>query len=201
MNRFLRLALAPLVVALALGFTSAAYAGEAQSYLQGKQTELTAALRMPKNDPARTPKLETLLDGMFDYDKLASDTIPSTAPEATAEQLSQFRTLLKKLVRNAYQKNIEKTLEYEVTWVNDSGGTDHAVVETKASPKRRGQGQEEVSIKYKMSKKNGVWMITDVVTEEASLVNGYKNQFGRALKNGGWDNLINKLKTRAAKGR
>jgi phospholipid transport system substrate-binding protein len=196
MNRFFRLALAPLILALALGISSSAFAGEAQTYMQGKQTELTTVLKLPKSDSTRAAKLATLLDGMFDYDKLAADSIGSNADTASAEQMTEFRSLLKKLVRNAYQKNIEKTLNYEVTWVSDTGGTDDAVVATEAKPK---QG-DTVSIKYKLHKSDGKWSVNDVITEDASLVNGYRNQFNKSLKNGGWDNLLKKLRARAARG-
>jgi len=196
MNRFLRLAIAPLVLAIALGVTSSAFAGEAQTYMEGKQTELSAVLRLSKTDGSRARKLATLLDGMFDYEKLAADSLGSNADSATPEQLTEFKTLLRKLVRNAYQKNIEKTLNYEVAWVSDTGGTDNALVSSTAKPK---QG-EAISIKYKLHKVDGKWLVNDVITEEASLVNGYRNQFNKSLKNGGWDNLLKKLRTRAARG-
>jgi phospholipid transport system substrate-binding protein len=196
MNRFLRLALAPLALAIALGVTSPAWAGEAQTYMEGKQTDLTTVLRLPKADASRATRLTALVDGMFDYEKLAADSVGSNADSATADQMTEFKSLLKKLVRNAYQRNIEKTLNYTVTWVSDTGGTDNAIVASQAQPK---QG-DAVSIKYKLHKVDGKWLVYDVVTEEASLVNGYRNQFNKSLKNGGWENLLKKLRNRAAKG-
>jgi phospholipid transport system substrate-binding protein len=199
MNRILKTVLFPLAFALALGITNPAYAGEAQDYMQARQGELTAVLKQPKT-PARTEKVAALLDALFDYDKLARDSLGKNVEGKSDEQLKEFTGLLKTLVKRAYQKNIEKTLDYQVTWLGETGGAEQAVVDSTAKSSKGGS-QETVSIKYKMHKSGGKWMVGDVVTEESSLVNTYRNSFNKTINKDGWDGLIRKLKTKAAGGR
>ncbi|MBI5533427.1 MAG: ABC transporter substrate-binding protein [Deltaproteobacteria bacterium] len=200
MNRILKAVLVPLAFALALGISSSAFAGDAQTYMQARQTELNTVLHQPKS-PARTTRVAALLDAMFDYDKLAHDSLGRNAEGKTDEQIKEFTDLLKQLVRRAYQKNIEKTLDYEIQWVGETGGDDHATLSTTAKSTKPGDSQETISIKYKLHKRDGHWMVGDVITEESSLVNTYRNQFNKTLNKDGWDGLIRKLKNKIATGR
>lgn len=200
MNRILKLVLVPMAFAIALGAASPASAGEAQDYMQARQSELTAVLRTAAS-PARSQKVAAMLDGMFDYDKLARDSLGRHIDGRTPEELAEFTDLLKKLVRKAYQKNIEKTLNYEIAWVGEEGGGDQAVIKTTAKSTKPGSNQETISISYKLHKKDGKWAVGDVVTEESSLVNTYRNQFNKTINKDGWSALITKLKNKVAGGR
>ena len=196
MNRILKLVLVPMAFALALSAASPASAGEAQDYMQARQTELNAVLRTPAS-PARTQKVAAMLDAMFDYDKLARDSLGRHAERRSEDEMKEFTGLLKQLVRKAYQKNIEKTLNYQVSWLGEEGGGDAAVIKTTAKSTKPGSNQEEISIVYKLHKKDGKWAVGDVVTEQSSLVNTYRNQFNRTINKDGWNGLITKLKNKA----
>jgi len=205
MNRILKLVLVPMAFALALGAATPASAGEAQDYLKGRQEDLVKVLRDPAT-PARSAKVAAMLDGMFDYDKLARDSLGKHAEGRTPEEMAEFTDVLKKLVRKAYQKNIEKTLNYTITWVGEEGGGDTAVIKTTAQSTKPGTNQEVISIDYKLHKRDGKWAIGDVVTEQSSLVNTYRNQFNKTINSAnakgenGWTTLIAKLKTKANRG-
>lgn len=199
MNRFLKLVLVPMAFAIALGAASSASAGEAQDYMKGRQDELVKVLREPAS-PARAQRVAAMLDGMFDYDKLARDSLGKHVEGRTPEEMTEFTDILKKLVRKSYQKNIEKTLNYTITWVGEEGGGEQAVIRTTAQSNKPGTNQELISINYKLQKKNGKWAINDVVTEGSSLVNTYRNQFNKTINRDGWAVLITKLKNKAASG-
>ena len=195
MNRLLKLVLVPAALAFALSMSSVAFAGDAQNYMQARQTELTAVLKQPAS-PARSQTVIRLVDSIFDYDKIAHDSLGRNAEGRTEEQLKEFTELLRKLVRRAYQKNVEKTLNYDIAWLGDSGDNESSLVRSSAKSNQPGDNQETISIDYQLHKRDGHWAIGDVITEQSSLVSNYRNQFNKTINKDGWDGLIRKLKNK-----
>jgi phospholipid transport system substrate-binding protein len=197
MNRILKALLFPLALVVALGVSTPAFAGEGVDFMKARQGELNTVLKEAKS-PARSRRVTELVDAMFDYDKLAVDSLGRNADGKTDDQIKEFTGLLRQLVRKAYTKNIERTVDYEVTWVNETGDNAQALVTTSAHSTKPGANQETVSIKYKLHKRDGSWKLGDVITEDSSLVNNYRNQFNKTINKDGWEGLIAKLKTKVA---
>ena len=196
MNRFARLFLVPLAFALAMGIASPADAGEAQNFVQARQGELVSALKAPASE-ARNRKVGAIIDGMIDYDKLAGDSLGRHKADRSEAELKEFTEILRKLVRRNYERNIQKTLDYDVTYTGETGGEDATVVSTSAKSKKG--NNDTVTVDYKLRKKDGQWWIYDIVTERSSLVSNYRNQFNKVITKEGWDALIKKLKDQLAK--
>ena len=55
----------------------------------------------------------------------------------------------------------------------------------------------EIPIDYRMfRKKDGTWMVYDIVIEGVSLVGNYRSQFDQSLQKGSYEDLVRDLKTK-----
>lgn len=181
-----------LVFGLLLPVTASA--AEAQKFLSDKQGELVGLLKKDSRE-----KLDRLFDQILDYDALAQDSLADEWARRTPEERAEFQRLLTGLVRDAYRKNLKRTLGYDVEYRGETKVATGTLVQTVA--KNKGKVREEpVSIDYVLHQVGGQWRIRDIVTDGSSLVQNYKNQFRRILKKQGFPELIKKMKTKLEKG-
>lgn len=186
------------VFALLLGFPMSAWAdGDAESTLKAKQAELTGLLGKGKSAEA-DKKVQAIFDELLDYETLAKDSLGAHWDDLSDAERKEFQGVLERLVRNAYRKNLRKTLNYEVTYKGSNAGKKGVIVHTVAKSKKNAR-EEPISIDYAMHKVDGKWKVRDLVTEGSSLVNNYKSQFGRVIKKKGFAELMKRMKNKLQK--
>ena len=108
---------------------------------------------------------------------------------------------MKQLVQKAYERNLKKTLAYDIEYVSEEKVSDTVfVVKTKAKSKTDSR-EEPIEIAFRMGNKGGgKWQIEDINTEGVSLVDSYRSQFVKILKKDGYAALVAKMKEKIAKG-
>jgi len=180
-----------LAATMALG--SPAYAGPAQDHVRDKHSVLMNELHTPPS-AARNRRIEALLDDLLDFDKIAKDSLGRHAEGRTDAELEEFHTLLKELVKKSYRKNIQKSLDYELTYSGESRTDPGIIVRTKV--KKKGSEEEPVEINYFLHRVNGKWLIYDVETEGSRMVRNYKSQFNRIINRDGFPALLAKLRSK-----
>ncbi|EYF05719.1 MlaC/ttg2D family ABC transporter substrate-binding protein [Chondromyces apiculatus] len=184
-------------------FAGAAFAGEATDLVKAKQTTLFQVMKQDK--AANSPKVSALFDEMLDYKALAEASLGSEWAGRTDAERAEFSELLKQLVRRSYEKNLRKTLDFDIQYVGEKATGETVIVETKAVPKSKTgtsarRPTDDVIIAYKMVKKDGAWRVRDIVTDDVSLVSSYRSQFTKIVKKDGFPVLIKKMKDKIAKG-
>lgn len=190
-----------LVVALVLSFAvsiaGVAYAGPATDLVKAKQTALFDLLRSPS--AANDKKVAAMFDEMLDYQALAEASLGSEWAARTDAEKAEFSELLKQLVRKSYEKNLKKTLGFNVEYLAETPKGSTMVVKTRAVSKTDAR-EEPVEVAYVMAEKNGTWRVQDIITEDVSLVSSYRSQFTKIVKKDGFPKLIQKMKDKLAKG-
>jgi phospholipid transport system substrate-binding protein len=184
-----------LSVLLTLATSAIADAG-ADVALKGKQSELTAQLK--KGKAADAKKMDQIFDDLLDYDTLAKESLGKHWDERSDAEKKEFQDVLKRLVKNAYRKNLKKTLSYEVAYEGVSEAKAGVLVKTVARNKTNAR-EEPIHIDYAMHKVAGRWVVRNIVTEGASLVGNYRSQFGRVIKKSGFSELMRRMKKKADK--
>lgn len=166
-----------------------------EGFVKDQQAKLTDLLKKGKSADA---KVDAAFDEMLDYDTLAKESLGKHWDGLKDEQKKDFRDVLKRLVRNAYRKNLKKTLDYDVSYKGASDAKAGKLVRTVAKSKNN-KREEPVSIDYVVHKVKGKWRVFDIVTEGSSLTRNYKSQFNRVIKKKGFDELLSRMKKKAAK--
>lgn len=185
-------------VAAALSISAVAFAGPSTDAVKAKQTELFKLVETNK-DGVNAKKIAAVFDEMLDYESLAKSSLGDEWGKRTAAEQAEFTGLLKQLVQKAYERNLKKTLGYDIEYLGESADGDATVVKTKAKSKTDSR-EEPIEINFRMVQKNGKWRVEDIVTEGVSLVSSYRTQFTKIIKKDGFPALITKMKDKIAKG-
>jgi phospholipid transport system substrate-binding protein len=180
--------------AFALSLSLPAFAAEAENFVKGKQTELSAMVSKTKSAEDEK-RLDQAFDEVFDYKSLASSTLADSWEQRTPAERAEFTALLKDLVRNSYRRNLKKTLGYNVDYKGESDADSGKLVKTVAHNTKNSR-EEPVSIDYVVHQVDGKWLINDIVTEGSSLVHTYRNQFRRVIQKHGFDELLKRMKNK-----
>lgn len=191
---FRRRVLLPFFIALAVS-ASAAAAPSAKTFLEERQSRLTAIVA--KNEPG--PELQRAFDEVLDYAALAENSLGEPWATLTPEQRAEFQGLLTTLVQRAYTKNIRDTLNFTILFGSEEAADGSTLVHTRATHKTD-QRREAIVIDYVLVETKGVWKIRDIVTDGSSLVQNYRSQFRKVIDKSGFSGLIAKMKKKVAEG-
>lgn len=184
------------LLGVALTFTlvlpAAAGAGPLE-FVKAEQGELVDLLKKPDSPKVRG-ELDAVFDRILDYDRLARDSLDKHWTERSEAERTEFKDILKRLVRQAYRKNLKKTLDYDVKYEGETSLSDGRLVRTVARS-RVDTREQPISVDYEVHQvAEGRWRIRNIVTEGASLVRSYRNQFGRIIRKEGFAALMNRMK-------
>jgi len=185
------------LLALSVGDVGSAMAGGATDVVKTKQTALFGLLK--QEAPGNDKKVASLFDEMLDYQAVAEASLGSEWAARTDAEKAEFSDLLKQLVRKAYERNLKKTLNYDIEYVGEDAKDGAVVVKTKAKSKKDAR-EEPIEIAFKLVEVKGTWKVRDIITEGVSLVSSYRSQFTKIIKKDGFPTLIQKMKDKLAKG-
>ena len=183
------------VCSLCLALAPAAMAASAEDFVKAKQTELLKLVKQGKADA----EVDKVFDQVLDYKVLAQAALVDHWAERTDAEREEFTTLLAKLVRASYRKNLKKTLGYEVTYQGTEKGKDGEIVRTVAKSTTNAR-EEPLSIDYVVRSQAGSQRIVDVVTEGSSMVNNYRSSFNRIMKKSGFAEVLKRMRKKAESG-
>jgi phospholipid transport system substrate-binding protein len=186
---------AAMMLSFGLTIAGAAFAGPATDVVKAKQTALFDLLQKQGNDA----KVSATLDEILDYQSMAEASLGSEWAARSDAEKAQFSDLLKQLVRRSYERNIKKTLSYNIEYIGETEKNARVIVKTKAVSKSDKRA-DPVEIDYTLAQKDGKWRIQDIKTDGVSLVSSYRSQFTKIIKKDGFPTLITKMKDKIAKG-
>jgi phospholipid transport system substrate-binding protein len=207
-----RFALLRLVAcALALSLSALAWADEPLGFVQQQHHRIEQLLRSAASS-GRDAQVQQALGAFVDYDELTrrafGEPCPATIPSCedlwtgfTDDQRAEVRGLLEQLVRKTYQRNLMKTLDYDIDYrgARDGGGESRVMTEAKNRVKPR---EPPIRVDYVVKAGAGGGLkVVDIVTEGSSLTKNYYDQFRRKMHNAGegYPNIVQKLRDRIAK--
>jgi ABC-type transporter MlaC component len=196
--------------ALAVSVPSNASPEDAQAFVDHEHHRLEALLHEPESS-GRDAKLHDALGTFVDYDELTHRAFGEPCPPAEPScddlwskyddgQKTELRTLLEQLVRKNYQRNLLKTLDYDITYrgSRDTAGDTRVLTEAKSKLKPR---EAPVRVDYLVKQTANGPKVVDIITEGSSLTKNYYDQFRKKMNNPaeGYPNIVQKLREKIAK--
>ena len=172
--------------------------------LKQKNGEVDKLLRLKveKGSPAekkQKDEIKQLASTLLDYDELAQKSLAAHWDKLTPAQRTEFVTTLRELIERNYVKQLRSNLDYQVQYKNEEAEGEQATVSTVVKVKSPGKSTD-AEIIYKMKKGGDGWRVWDVITDEVSLVRGYKTQFNKIITEQSYDALIKKMKSKLKDG-
>lgn len=173
--------------------SATALALEPMDYVKKQTEEVTAVLQQPDSD-ARTARLEKVLQGAIDFRELAARALGEHWSARTPEEQEEFLSLLQQLLQANYATKLQGQRlgeDYTISYVAAAKRNDKAIVKTAIVV-------EDVAkpIDYKLIKKGDDWSVYDVVIDDISLEETYRDSYTRIIENEGWAALIGRMKER-----
>ena len=163
---------------------------EVDRLLRQKVTAGSAEEKKQKAD------IKTLAGGLLDYDELAHRSLAANWDKLTGAQRSEFVATLREIIERNYVRQLRTNMDYQVVYKGEEVAGAEATVITVVKVKTTGKATD-AEIVYKMKQAGtSPWLVYDVITDEVSLVRNYKAQFGKAINERGYDDLIKKMKAK-----
>jgi phospholipid transport system substrate-binding protein len=200
----------PLVAFLALAHGAGAQAQTPQTFVQQEHRHIEQLLRSPES-AARDAQIQRALGEFVDYDELTrrafGEPCPSAEPTCADlwagyadSQRTEVRDLLEQLVRKTYQRNLTKTLDYDVTYRGSQGAGGDTRVMTEAKNRNKPR-DPPVRVDYVVKDTPAGPKVVDIVTEGSSLTKNYYDQFRKKMNNPaeGYPNIVQKLRDKISK--
>lgn len=181
-----------------LSLTSLALAAEAMEVMKGTIDEVIRILKDPTlREPRKKEERRVLLDKAiivrFDFAEMAKRSLAAHWRERTPAEQKEFAELFGKLLESSYIGKIEAYTDEKVVYTNEILDGDFAEVKTKVVTKK-----VEIPIDYRLFKNGSDWKVYDVVIDGVSLVNNYRNQFNKVIRNSSYEELVKKMKAKEA---
>jgi phospholipid transport system substrate-binding protein len=206
----LRVTLALLLDALVLAYPAAAVAEDPQAFVEQQHHHVEKLLHQPES-AGRDAEIQRALGEFVDYGELTRRAFGEPCPPAepscedlwsgySEDQRTELRGLLEQLVRKTYQRNLVKTLDYDITYrgSRETGGDTRVMTEAKNRVKPR---DPSVRVDYIVKDTPAGPKVVDIVTEGSFLTKNYYNQFRKKMHapNEGYPNIVQKLRDKISK--
>ena len=154
--------------------------------LHESQSRQAPSLRQRKDE------ILVIVNEYFNFEEMAKRALGRPWKEQTPEKRQEFVQLFKQLLFNTYINRIENYTgsNERVFFDSEKLDGDYAIVKTHILY----QGDNNISIEYRLRQDGGRWQVYDVVVEGISFVDNYRGQFGSILTKESFDSLLIKLR-------
>ena len=176
-----------------------AQAGEATEAMRATIGEVLRILadkdlKQPSKANERRQLLEKAVGERFDYQEMSRRSLGAPWANLPEKDKQEFVSLFQTLLVNTYADKIESYSGEGVQYVNERNEKEYAEVRTKVLT-----GKTEIPLDYRLLHKDSEWRVYDVVVDGVSLVNNYRGQFSKILRNGSYADLVEQLRKKSEK--
>lgn len=176
-----------------------ARAGAATEAMKGTIEEVLKILadkdlKQPAKANERRQLLEKVVGERFDYQEMSRRSLGAPWANLSDKDKQEFVSLFQTLLVNTYADKVESYSGEGVQYVNERTEKEYAEVRTKVLT-----GKTEIPLDYRLLNKGSTWRVYDVVVDGVSLVNNYRGQFSKILRNGSYAELIEQLRKKSDK--
>lgn len=152
-------------------------------------------LKKPEKRAERLGKLRAIADRIFDWGAMAQSSLGATYRTINDAQRSEFVALFKDLIAKDYRDDLDRFMGDEKVLVKGVETRDELrLVKTVLITHSR----DQIPLDYLMHEEAKTWRAVDFSVEGVSLVNHYRKSFGRFLDSHSFDELLARLRSRAA---
>jgi phospholipid transport system substrate-binding protein len=198
-----RLALATLLCAAVPMTAVAQEEGPATRYLKAQHQRLNRVLgQRPANDAQRNAQADDvteILRGLLDLDTMARESLAQNWDGRSEAERTEFLNLLRSLVERSYRENLESTLNYRVSYGDETPAGERIVLHTTVRDTQNRRAPE-IAIDYRMRREGDRWVVDDIVTDGVSMVGNYRSQFSRIIRRDGFPALLERMRARQREG-
>ena len=197
LSRAMRRAPAAIVTCLVLiAAAMPAFAGEPTDVVKARTQDVAGVLVKP-DSAKREKELDQALKKSVDFRELAARSLKGYWEKQPADQQQIFLDLLQRMLEANYTaklsgKRLDK--DYKIEYVKERERGELAVVKTMVA-----FDGDRRPVDYKLLKRPGdkEWTVFDIVIDDISLEETYRESYTEIIRAEGWDSLIKRMKDKA----
>jgi phospholipid transport system substrate-binding protein len=197
MHTYARPLVASVAATLALVLAWPVFAGAPTDTLKETVDRIVQILADPglQDKPEqRRAEVRKIAEGIFDYPDTARRALGPHWNARSPQEQEEFVKLFADLLDRAYISKIELYQGERVRYVAETADGDEATVKTVIATKK----SSEIPVDYRLHRKDGRWLIYDVIIEGVSLVSNYRTQFNKIVQTESYDALVQRLRAKDA---
>ncbi|HXR25029.1 MAG TPA: ABC transporter substrate-binding protein [Candidatus Binataceae bacterium] len=187
------------------GYRSTA-ANDPMSQVKNGVSDVIDVFKTP-NTPikVRREKLRELGAKYFDFDSMTRSVMGYHWRELAPPQRVEVVSLFTNFINDAYLSKLQdysvKKVAEELPTVNIQftretfDGPEYAQVYSTVTLKEQ---KDPIDLNYLMHRTNGQWKVYDVTVDAISVIGNYRNQFNRVMNDGGYDKLVDDLRSKTS---
>ncbi len=126
-----------------------------------------------------------------DFNRLSGLALGKHWRRATAQQKQEFMRQFQRLLVRTYATAFREFGEWSLKFFPRHDAEDARKVLVRSEVLR--PGAPPVSVKYRMHRKDGEWLVYDIVIEGISLVTNYRTTFAKEVRRNGMSGLIERI--------
>lgn len=145
---------------------------------------------------AKRRRIEAIVYAAVEFDILSRLVMARNWARLDAQQQDEFLREFRRHLSATYGKRIDSYSNetVEVTGEREEARGDRTV----RTAIRRGGGNADILVDYRLRQREGEWKIIDFVIEGVSLVANFRSQFQELMTSGGPDHLLQALRRKTA---
>jgi phospholipid transport system substrate-binding protein len=147
------------------------------------------------SDAQRRQQIEEIAYQRFDFDTISRLVVARRWKGFTPEQREQFVEQFKLLLSSNYGSRITRYEQQKVAILGQRAEKNGDVT---VMTRIEGGSADGIEVNYRLRKRDGPWMVIDVIIEGISLVSSYRSQFTEVLSRGGPEELLKQLREKNA---
>lgn len=187
---------------LAMGLTAPAIAGKPTRFLKGQMKVVRGLIgqKVVKGTPeakAHDEKLKVVIDPLMEFDKLSERSLRKHWPTLSPDQKAEFILLFRELVFQSYLSKVRSANEdYSIVYEDEEAKGRKAAAVTAIAKTRKAEIELVFHLVARSAK---VWVAEDIVIDEVSLVENYREQFNKIIAEDGFAALLTKMRKKLTK--
>ena len=151
----------------------------------------------PEQDVKRS-QMRKIVYGFLDFEELAHRALARHWGDLSANQRSEFVTVLRDLIERNYIKQVHGQPNYDLQFHKQKITGSEATVTASLNTTRKSK-KVTVEMEYKLLYKGDRWLVYDVVTDEQSMLENYRAEFNKIITKESFDALLKRMKARLEK--
>ena len=138
---------------------------------------------------ARSRAIHQIIEQDFDFPMMAKDTLGATYGQISAGQRQQFTSTFGYLFQTSYSRMVLNFLKQEnIQYGQERQEGGKARVDTSLV-----RTNDTIPVTYLMHSTSRGWLLYDVVVDGVSILENYRNQFGRVIRTNSFGFLLERM--------
>jgi len=170
--------------------------GDPKKFIAGLYTRLDQLSQNAKSTEELHGRIGQELTGIIDYVEMGRLTLGARWNDITEAQRKEFTGLLSAMVVNTYVRRFKPGTAIDISYAAAPKTLSEGKVQVQTTIKVR---KTSADVHYDLLARGGQWAVYDILVDDASQVQTYRQSFKKILDKEGWPGLMTRMRKAAEK--